>query len=135
MELAINHLDGCVAGTRLVRPPIAAPIGSNQIQLSVAVEISGTDAIPKTAPSPQPRLGGRIDPAASVIAEEAQGVPVAREHKIRVSVAIDIGEDGATGSHLVCHELGLAPTVRPTGKDHRPRGFRIASGAGAGPDQ
>ena len=114
MKLAIDHLNGCIARAGLICPPVAAPIGSHEVEPTIAIKISGTHAIPEAAPSTQPRLGGGINPAATLITKEAQGVPVAGEYKIRVSVAIGIGEDGPTDPHFICHPLGFAPTVRPT---------------------
>ena len=117
VEFAVNQLDRRMARTGLVRPPVASPIGGHQVQSAVPIEVRGGDSVPEAAPGGQARFDSGIDPAAGVIAEEAQRIPVRGQHQVRIAIAIGIGEDGPVGPHGVGDGPGLSPPLGPTWQD------------------
>ena len=135
MELAINQLDGCIAGPWLVGPPVAAPIGGHEVESAIAIEIPGADAIPKATPRPQTGLGGGLDPTTPVIAEQTQGIPVTSQDEIGVAVAIGVGEDSTIGPDPLRHGLRFTPTLGPTGQKNGLGSLRVPTRMGPGSDK
>lgn len=96
LELAVNHLDGCIAPARLIRPPVAAPIGGHQVQSAVAVEVGEVAAGGTLIRARDARA--RCDVFKTPVAEIAVENVVAFESAkidIHTPVAIDVAQGDA----------------------------------------
>jgi hypothetical protein len=76
------------------RHGVASPARRDQIEPAVAVQVARRQTIPATRPAIQPPGCGRARECAAIVEEENDGVPLAREQQIRVTVAVDVGKHG-----------------------------------------
>src|SRR4051794_15668432 len=85
---------------------VSAPARRHDIETTVAVQVAHRDSIPAARPPTQPpRVRRRIELAVLVVEEEQDRAPIAREQQIRISVAVDVGEDGRRYHAYIVQQL------------------------------
>jgi hypothetical protein len=81
-------------GTEAGVPP---PIGGDEVEAAIGIEVGGGDAIPPTGPGFETPGGGLFEPTSiGVSAKDADRSPFGGEDQFRGAVASEIGEQSAT---------------------------------------
>ncbi len=108
VEIGFNRVDGSVAVEIAVIEPewlraqmgliprVASPIGRDDIQPAIIVEIGRRNTIPEALESIQSELVRDFLEVTLVVLEDAKRAPVQGQNQLRQAVAVQIAEDGAT---------------------------------------
>src|SRR5688572_29171756 len=97
---------------------VAAPIGSDQVEFAIAVEVPRRDARPPPAPvSEPPPLGDFLERAAA-IGKYANWTPFTRQQQFRVTILVQVAPARAADQPNAFQTRAVGRVQRPS-----PRGF------------